>query len=159
MNRNIVLTNLLILFVSVFVLTILRLHIYNIEEAFRTSSLFVFFLYTINLLIFGIYLLVAFKVLKLRKVYLKESFFEEHQIKDFRFIAIALLVIIPLRGMVEMLSDILVNNSNSEIIIINFFLKTIYNSPAFLFCSLLIFMIIDFLPKSSKIKSELDNII
>lgn len=118
-------------------------------------TVLLFSLYTI---VFIVYSLIAFHLGKIRKSYHQQSGFGSKEIKRFKQIGLLLLFLIPFKGIIE-----IVINSNSlnlsPVEALFCFLGSVFNSPSLLVASLIVFILIEYLPVAEKNRTDLGEII
>jgi hypothetical protein len=136
-------------------------HFGNMEVGLSASPPIFRIFYLINSIILIAYITIIRQLYLIKKPYLEQLFFSSEEIKRFRRVAIILILLIPLTGLIEVLDDLSSYPHNWGPLehFLNFMSYTLFKSSPFLFGSLIIFILIDFISKAEKNRTELEEII
>lgn len=126
----------------------------------QTNSLVIWLLNGTSLCTYLVLFSISFFLYKLISIYNKMHFFNSKSVILVRKIAFLVLILAILdvanRGFFDILHNSHLSGSN---ILKNFFWRTIFISPTFIFCSILIFILADFMKKAITVKQENESFI
>jgi hypothetical protein len=126
----------------------------------QTNSLVIWLLNGTSLCTYFVLFTISFFLYKLISIYNKIHFFNSKSVVLVRKIAFLVLILAILDVANRRLFDVL-HSSNSSLsnILKNFFWRTIFVSPTFIFCSILIFILADFMKRAVTVKQENESFI
>lgn len=126
----------------------------------QTNSLVIWLLNGTSLCTYLTLFIISFFLYKLISIYNKMHFFDKKSVILVRRIAFLVLILAILdvsnRGLFDILHNTRLSGSN---ILKNFFWRTIFVSPTFIFCSILIFILADFMKRAITVKAENESFI
>jgi hypothetical protein len=126
----------------------------------QTNSLVIWLLNGTSLCTYLVLFAISFFLYKLINIYNKIHFFSSKSVVLVRKIAFLVLILAILdianRGLFDVLHS---SNMSVSKILKNFFWRTIFVSPTFIFCSILIFILADFMKKAITVKQENESFI
>ncbi|MFN3489751.1 MAG: DUF2975 domain-containing protein [Emticicia sp.] len=126
----------------------------------QTNSFVIWLLNGTSLCTYLILFVISFFLYKLISIYNKMHFFDNKSVVLVRKIAFLVLILAILdvanRGLFDILHNTHLSVSN---ILKNFFWRTIFVSPTFIFCSILIFILADFMKRAITVKAENESFI
>lgn len=126
----------------------------------QTNSLVLWLLNGTSLCTYLTLFVISFFLYKLINIYNKMHFFDKKSVILLRKIAFLVLILAILDILNRELFDILHNTHLSgNNILKNFFWRTLFVSPTFIFCSILIFILADFMEKAIIVKAENESFI
>lgn len=146
--------------VTLWVLWGLKENIMLLPQSFQSNSLLVWLISATSIATFLVLLLVCVLLFKLVETYKVRQYFDTKSSKLVTIIAYCVLFLTILDTANRALSDYFANPTwQTEWVFMNYFWRIIFNSPALLFCSLLLFLLADFMNKAIRIKTENESFI
>ena len=153
-------TKILLFFIITWILWGLKESISTIPNAIQSKSLLIWLLNATSLFTYLTLLLISFFLYQLIKTYKKQHFFDAKSVRFVRNISFSVLVLAILDVSNRTLFDFWSNPNTSILGVFKDFLwKIIFISPTLLFCSILIFILADFMKKAIIVKNENESFI
>lgn len=129
-------------------------------QSFQSNSLVIWFLSATSTSIYLVLLVIGILLLRLYKTYYAQHFFDAKSSKLVTLIAYCVFFLAILDSTNRALSDYFANPTwRIDWVFTNYFWRIIFNSPALLFCSLLLFLLADFMKKAIMVKTENESFI
>ncbi len=131
-----------------------------IPSNLQSNSLVIWLLNATSLCTYLVLFTISFLLYKLISIYNKIHFFDNRSVVLVRKIAFLVLILAILDVTNRSLVDMMNNAQMSVIDMFESFLwRIIFVSPTFLFCSILIFILADFMKKAITVKAEHESFI
>jgi hypothetical protein len=153
-------TKIVLFIITLWILWGIKENVAVIPANLQSNSLLIWLLNATSLCTYLVLFAISFLLYKLIRIYNKKHFFDNKSVGLVRKIAFLVLILAILDISNRNLFDIINNAQMSAIEIFkNFFWRIIFVSPTFLFCSILIFILADFMKKAITVKAENESFI
>jgi Protein of unknown function (DUF2975) len=153
-------TKVMLFVITLWILWGIKENVAVIPANLQSNSLVIWLLNGTNLCTYLVLFTISFLLYKLINTYNEKHFFDNKSVVLVRKIAFLVLFLAILdvsnRSLVDMM-----NNAQMSVLEIfkNFFWRIVFVSPTFLFCSILIFILADFMKKAITVKAENESFI
>jgi uncharacterized protein with PQ loop repeat len=151
--------------VSLFVITLwvlwgIKENLTVLPANFRSNSLPIWLLNATSLATYLILFMISFMLYRLINTYNKIEFFDKISVALLRRIGLSVLAISVLESANRSIVSLLTKSPKTlQEVALEFFWHLIFGSPVFLFCSILIFILADFMKKAITVKAENESFI
>jgi hypothetical protein len=153
-------TKIILLVITIWILWGIKENLAIIPASLQSNSLAIWLLNGTSLCTYLVLFIISFLLYKLISTYHKTQFFDNKSVNLVKKIAILVLFLAILDVINRSLFDMMNNHQMSvSEIFKNFFWRIIFVSPTFLFCSILIFILANFMKKAITIKAENESFI
>lgn len=153
-------TKIVLFIITLWILWGIKENVAIFPENLQSNSLVIWLLSGTSLCTYLILFSISFLLFRLINIYNKKQFFDNKSVALLRKIAFLVLFLAILDVINRSLVDMM-NSSQMSVsgILKNFLWRIIFISPTFLFCSILIFILVDFMKKAITVKAEHESFI